>query len=144
MSKIRIEDSYRRTHGSVLCWLARAIALLPVIVATTYIWIDSVWFASKYGTGWEEFIVGIFLLCFLVLPGLIAWRWHLLGGIILALESAFHIFLIDVSIASHDVYLYFELDRYIVLRIILPFWIIIFIGASLHLFVWWEERRRIM
>lgn len=141
LSKVSTEANDRPIHGSFLCWIARIIALLPGIGATTYVWIDSVKFAIKCDAGWENYIAGIPLLCLLVLPGLIAWRWHLLGGIILAFVSAFNIFLIALSIYYSNPYLYLELEQYFVLHTILPFWVMILIGASLHLFVWWKERR---
>ena len=75
-------------------------------------------------------------------PALMAWRWHLVGGVLLIALAGFNLYLITVSLISRDPYAYFELDPSFVARAILPVWTAMFIGGFLHVIVcWWEERQ---
>jgi hypothetical protein len=123
MSEIPVQNGRRAVHGSALCWAARIISLVPVIAYTAYASVDTAIWAAKYGDFWDVFQTASMLFVLLVLPGLIGWRWHVAGGLIMMLESSFNILMIAVSVATHDSYAYFEMDPSYVLRAILPIWV---------------------
>ena len=116
---------------SFLRWAAGIVSLAPGVFACTRVLVEEI----VYDANLEFFLQGFVLfLLFLVVPGLIAWRWHLIGGLFLVFHSGFHILLIVWGN-------YLELDRTYALRIILPFWVAFCTGGVLHLAVWWRERK---
>jgi hypothetical protein len=76
------------------------------------------------------------------LPAVIAWRCHLVGGLLLTIRAGLHICLVTVSLVNRDPYAYFELDLGFVASAILPAWTVAFIGGLLHLIVGWRETER--
>jgi len=140
MSKVSVQNGRGAIHGNALCWAARIISLLPGTGATAYVSVTTAIWAAQYGNVGHIFQNATMFFAILVLPGLIAWRWHLVGGIIMLLESTYNILMIASSIANHDPYAYFELDPSYVLRAILPMWMTILVGALLHLIAWGRER----
>jgi len=72
--------------------------------------------------------------CFtLWITTLIAWRRHLLGGILIVLSSS--IYIICVSLLGR-------------LHVWMFFWFVVpvlfLLGGLLHLFVWWRERNMVL
>jgi len=116
--------------------------LVPVLGYTFYASADTAIWASRYGNLWDIFETTGMLFVLLLLPGLIGWRWHLAGGWIMMLESSVNLLMISVSVATSDPYAYFELDPSYVLRVILPMWVTVFVGAILHQTAWWMETRK--
>ncbi len=129
-------------HGKAWCWAARFVSLVPGVVATVYASLDVIRWWATYGFGHD--LLGFFpFLCFaaLVVPGLVAWRWHGLGGFLLVSQSALHILWIAASMADRTSYGYFELDPSYVLRSILPIWTGMFVGGCLHFIAGSSESR---
>jgi hypothetical protein len=142
MSIVPAQNGRGAVHGKAFCWAARIISLVPGIGYTAYASVDTAIWAARYGNFWDIFQTAGMLFVLLVLPGLIGWRWHVEGGLIMMLESSGNILMIAISIATHDPYAYFELDPSYVLRVILPIWVTILVGAFLHLIAWGTEKRR--
>jgi hypothetical protein len=141
-NEISVQGSREAVHGRAGCWVARIVSLIPGIGATAYACVDTAAWAVRYGDVWDILrTAGTFSLL-LVLPGLIGWRWHLAGGLIIMFESSLNILMIANSIATHDSYAYFELDPSYVLRAILPVWVTMFVGGFLHVVAWGSEKGR--
>jgi len=135
--------SYSNTTGSKgtsrLCWAARIVCLVPWIAAPLSALVAEATHRFMYETVspfnlvfafwvgfWALFFPG-FLMWF---PTTIAWRRHLLGGIMLTLSSSFTITcLFVVGWASALPYL-------------LPVPMLILVGGLLHLAVSWQERAK--
>jgi len=97
----------------------------------------------RYNFTWEGSLV---YLLFPLVSGVIAWRWHLLGGALLIFLSAFYIVWIAYTIVTYPLPIHVEaMPRMIVLGylylIMLPFLIALAVGGVLHLIVGWKDRR---
>jgi hypothetical protein len=128
MNKFAVRNNRRSVHGRALCWAARIISLLPGLAAA-YDSRDTVIWAAKYGNVGDIFQTASMWFALLVLPGLIAWRWHLAGSVLLAVPALMLVFVPFTS----------EIDRSYGLLCILPLGLALFAGAFINLMVWvWE------
>jgi hypothetical protein len=137
MSEATARERRGRLHGEAWCWAARFVSLVPGVAATVYASLDVIRRWATYGFGHD--LLGFYpFFCFaaLVVPGIVAWRWHGLGGFLLVGQSVLHILWIAASMAGHTSYGYFELAPSYVLRSILPIWTGMFIGGCLHFIAW--------
>jgi hypothetical protein len=130
MSKVDVDSSSKPVHGQGLCWAARIISILPAITPLVWITAHGIDAASAFG-----------LFAFVALPAFIAWRCHIVGGLLLIIPAGLNLYLITVSLITRDPYAYFELDRSFVVRVILPIWTAAFVGGLLHIVAWCRERQ---
>ena len=132
MSDITAGNSGRLVHGKALCWAARVIPL-AVGLAIGLPWI-AFWIVTSIkevtdGDGLWPILGLLGLLCSYLIPllaALIAWRWHLLGGMLLVLGGA-------------TLYLFFVLggDMQWGVHLYVP---PLLLGGILHLLVWRKEK----
>jgi hypothetical protein len=107
---------------SALCWSARVVTLVGALLI---------------GFPWSIYGIGLTLLV-----AIIAWRWHLPGGILIILPTV--AWLIYVLVAymffnERPVSEYEFWDIYpFLLALAAPF----LSGGVLHLIVWWKEERK--
>lgn len=129
MNKVGVRNNRRSVHGKALCWAARIVSLIPGIGATAYVSIDTAIWAAKYGSGGDIFQTATLCFALLVLPGLIAWCWHLAGSVLLAVPALMLVFVAFTG----------EIDRSYAFCCMLPLGLAFFAGAFMHLMVWvWE------
>ena len=128
IGKMGDRETGKPVHGRALCWAARIISLLPGLAAA-YASIHTVIWAAKYGNVGDIFQTASMCFAILVVPGLIAWRWHLAGSVLLAVPALMLVFVPFTS----------EIDRSYGLLCILPLGLALFAGAFINLMVWvWE------
>jgi hypothetical protein len=138
ISKVSVDSSRKPAHRKGWCWAARIISLLPAI--TPLVWIAAYAAAIDAVAYGIDATLGFVVFALSPLVALIAWRWHLVGGLLLTIPAGFNVCLIAVSLINGDPYGYYELDQSFVARAILPLWMAMFIGGLLHLIAWWKER----
>ena len=131
IGKMGDRETGKPVHGRALCWAARIVSLIPGIA---YASIATAIRAAEHGSGGEIFQTAAGCFAILVLPGLIAWRRHLAGSVLLAgyaLVIVFVGFTSEVAFTS-------EIDSHGLLWI-LPLGLALFAGAFINLMVWvWE------
>ncbi len=125
--------------AGALRWAAVIVSIAPAIGVFILVLADRALSSTGHDSDWIRVLLfGMSLSVTLSIPGFIAWRWHLLGGILLISLSGLTILAI---VTDPDGGL-FELNQdYLLLRVILPFSIVCFVGGVLHLIVWWTDRR---
>lgn len=124
-----------RDNRKVLWWTAGIISVLPGFIATIFVAVNTAIWAARFGSSWDPVREAAILFVILVLPGIIAWRWHLGGGLLLIVEAGLNMFMIAVSLITHDAYAYFELDQTLVAYVILPMWMAMFVGGLQHVVI---------
>ena len=136
MTEIDARASSESRHGTGLCFAAR---LISVAVSAGMACILASW-AASYGVnegmgGIVPSHFGLSVFHFWLIPAVlavIAWRYHLLGGVLMLLYSPMPFlitwFITVVSEGHQDV------SHLVLAAFVFP------VGAALHLVAWWEER----
>ncbi|OGO03581.1 MAG: hypothetical protein A2Y72_05465 [Chloroflexi bacterium RBG_13_53_26] len=127
MKKIDLEHSSRPEHGKALCWAARIVSLLPGTAATAYAAYVSMRWPAAYGSEGPLFFFAI-----LALPGLIAWRWHLTGGLLIVFSGTMFVSYCIVWLPYESVVFYY---------LVWPSAMVFFAGGVLHLVVAERDRQ---
>lgn len=122
-----------RVHGRALCWAARTVPLvigLWIAASVMIAYIDAL-LPHDYEVEMEDPLGGLIWLVPLVLAA-IAWKWHLAGGISIALATA-AFFVYFVLRPPYEAYSYY---------IIYFPWALVFLGGGiLNLIAWARERQ---
>lgn len=124
-----------RRNTGWLCWTARVLSLAAGVAFCTWVLVENI----GNRTNAEIYVpVSMFLPFFMLMlvwyvgPGVIAWRWPLIGGLLLVLQSGLYILLI--------IWNYSKLDRIDALPISLL--AALCAGGVLHLAAWWRDRQK--
>ena len=126
-STVGVENSLKPVHGRALCWAARIACTGLNLFAAAYLL--SHW--ATYDQGLWSILSAICLFVLSVVPALIAWRSHLVGGV----------FALIISFLYTEV-AYSQVDRNIFVHTIFPFSAVWLASGILHLAVWWRERSK--
>ncbi len=124
-------------HGNTLCFAARLVSIAVSMIMACFL---AAW-AASYGLdedmgGIASFHFGLSVFHFWFVPVLlvaIAWKYHLLGGVLILLYSPapflITCFITVVSEGHQDV------SHLVLAGLVFP------VGAALHLVAWSKERR---
>ncbi|HJX70090.1 MAG TPA: hypothetical protein VJ441_03250 [Dehalococcoidia bacterium] len=112
-----------------LLWAARIVSLVPIIFVL-YFGLPNLFIPGPRGWNWGP----LWLIACVVLPVAVAWRWHLLGGILMLILWCLPMYYIFST--DHP----FDAQRIYVLRDLSPFLTTLLAGGILHLIVWWKGR----
>jgi len=124
-----------RRNKDWLCWTARVLSLGAGVGICIWFLVQIIADRtnSELPLPVSEFLPFFMLtLLWYVGPGVIAWWWPLVGGLLLMLQSGLVIVLIAFN--------YSELDGTGALPISLL--VALFAGGALHLVAWWRDRRK--
>ena len=110
-----------RAHGNALCWAARIVSLVPSIWAIFFVVLSAEWGGLL--------VVAVFF----IVPAVLAWRWHFLGGIAFLVPCG--CFVYHICSTNHP----FDLQRGYFVRAVAPFLAVWLVSSVLHILVWWKE-----
>jgi len=144
LSAVRLSNVDTK-HGSRLCWAARLVTLASLLSTPVSAYaqaISSHGFSEYDYTWYLVFLIVLSPVMYLspfyivALPCVLAWRRHLLGGIIIvAISIEFTWYLVLGPIPSGD-------GERLWVAWVLPLWCLSCAGGLLHLAAWFVERRR--
>jgi hypothetical protein len=123
----RVDESPSEERGtSALCWAARTVPLvvaIPLVAWMFYLlWVHTTTYVNDPAP--------LPMLAVFSVPlvfALIAWRWHLVGGVLLSAFAAL-VIVVPLILTGSDF-------------LLILVGAVLLAGGLLHLIVWWQEKR---
>ncbi|HJX70089.1 MAG TPA: hypothetical protein VJ441_03245 [Dehalococcoidia bacterium] len=108
-----------------LLWAARIVSFAPPIMLSFRVF----WLVPH--RDWQALLM---LTVFFVLPAVVAWRWHLLGGTLILIPCGWF-FICYICFP-------YEIERIEALRVWSPFLTPLLTSSILYFIVWWKGKKQ--
>ena len=124
----------------MLLWAARRMPLIPGI---WFLWISIGMIVNlvrgDFHSAGLSFWIAPTLLSLPLLLAVIAWRWHLIGGVLIILFTTASV---SCQLYGSSFWGVFDLFTYYALAIGFGPWLLFFAGGILHLIAWRQEKKQ--